>query len=242
MYWTKGGVCLRQHFLVWQHRKQCKKMLQFVKILPFPTHRHADGGSGDILSSARRFLKPLETKPAMSVNTSENKHPAPCAVSSNCPHDLALHFSLSLSLSKLRHSDLLARKDPPLPPKTRAEVPLSLGTDQLPAVWKVFSVHLDLLEPCTATWLLWQWTRCRHLDRKWADFLQRVASSHHLIFLFFLFTTWAQHHRRLPLKCVISWNSICETPERMQGLENVTSATTDREIITFFLLSRELSL
>lgn len=91
-----------------------------------------------MLSSAQRFLKPLETKPAASVNTSENKHPAPRAVSSNCPHDLALHFSLSLS--KLRHSDLLVRKDPPLPPKTRAEVPLSLGTEQLPAVWKVFSV------------------------------------------------------------------------------------------------------
>lgn len=157
MYWIKGAVCLRHNSSensFFFFGVTTSKTLQFVKILPFSTHRHADGGSGDILSSAQRFLKPSETKPAASVNTSENKHSAPRAVSSNCPHDLALHFFLSPS--KLRHSDLLARKDPPLPPKTRAEVPLSLETEQLPAVWKLFSVHLDLLEPCTATWLLWQ--------------------------------------------------------------------------------------
>lgn len=226
-------------FLVWQHRKHCN-LWKFSHFLLTAT---LTGGSGDILSSAQRFLKPLETKPAASVNTSENKHPAPRAVSSNCPHHLALHF-FSLSLSKLRHSDLLARKDPPLPPKTRGSIISRDGATSS----RVESV---LCSPRPAGTLHGNLATVAINMASTSPFGQKVgrllAACGVLPSLdfpfFFLFTTWAQHHHRLPLKCVISWNSICETPERLQGLENVTSATTDREIITsFFLLSRELSL
>lgn len=115
------------------------KTLQFVKILPFSTHRHADGRLWwHVIIRATLF----ETLGNKAGRVCEHKwKQTPC---SSCGF-LQLSAWLgtpffSLSLSKLRHSDLLARKDPPLPPKTRAEVPLSLGTEQLPAVWKVFSV------------------------------------------------------------------------------------------------------
>lgn len=157
----KCGVCL-QHSINTSQKAPffCLttwKTLQFVKTspifcsLPFwwrlcwhhTNHTHT------------RFLKSSHTKPAVSVNTSENKHSAPGVVSSKCPDDLTV-LSCFFSLKWDIWTFWLEKNHRCLQDKSWGYV--ISWAEQLPAVWKVFSVlaDLDLLKSCTATWLQWQ--------------------------------------------------------------------------------------